>query len=120
MRFRLQRFVAIATLAAHVFAPFAAYATARPGPGTDDVCSVAGAAGQAAQPGERPAPAGHAHDRSHCPWCPGGGAAAALPAGASSIGVLPDHHAAPSAPVGARLEAAAPPTPAARGPPSTA
>jgi len=119
MRFRLQRLIAIATLAAHVFAPFAAYAAAQPGPGTNDVCSVVNA-GRAAQPGERPAPAGHGHHSSHCPWCPAGGAAAALPPGAPSVGVLPARHAAPGASAGTHLEAAIPPTPAARGPPLTA
>jgi hypothetical protein len=79
MKRRLRLAIASAALALHVLAPFVAYASARPLPGFNDLCSVYGNTGAAGvEPVGLPAPYSDRHLLSHCALCPGGSAAVAV------------------------------------------
>jgi len=80
MKSRFRIGVVLVTLAAHLLAPLGAYASATPGPGFDDFCSVNRNA--TALPGSAPAlprPNSPKHGSSHCASCSGSAAPALLP-----------------------------------------
>lgn len=115
-RFRLA--VALVALVSQAVVPFVAYAHAAPATGFDDVCSVYGKT-----PNSAPAiplrPAGK-HPPTHCAFCPGGSAGAAIapklaPAiAATAVGDLRMSDAGEPAPAGARILVPPP-----RGPPDS-
>jgi hypothetical protein len=73
-----RRWIALAVLGAHVFVPFAAYASVKPETSFGDVCSVYGKAqAPAATPAGLPVQGAGHHSADHCALCPGGSAAAA-------------------------------------------
>ena len=116
-RFRLG--VVLVTLALHLLAPLAAYASPTPGPGFDDFCSASRNA--TALPGSVPAlpiPYSPKHGLSHCSLCSGSASAALLPGGLSLAAPLA--HAEASLPRAARalVTVTAVLLPPSRGPPT--
>src|ERR1700682_693312 len=118
MRSRFRVGVLLVTLTAHLLAPLAAYASATPGPGFDDLCSANRNA--TALPNSSPAlpqPYSPKHGSSHCAYCSGSASAAVLPSALSLPAALA--HAEVSLPPATRalITATAVLLPPSRGPP---
>jgi DUF2946 family protein len=116
-----RRWIAVAVLGAHVFVPFAAYASVKAGTVFGDVCSVFGKAqAPTATPVGLPAQGSDRHTADHCALCPGGSATAAIMPPA--LPTMPAH----AHPIVARRSDCAAPTslqlllPPARAPPTAA
>lgn len=112
-RSRLATLLVVLTL--HVLAPLAAYASTKPAPGYNDLCSVYAKTA----PGGAPAQPADRHLPSHCAFCPGGSAAAVLqPTIALALQL---DTGSVCTPVAIRAAVAAAPilSPPPRGPPST-
>jgi hypothetical protein len=67
--------IVFAALILHALVPFAAYAVSAPAPGSSDYCSVYRNAPAKAPAAPLPA---SKHPSSHCAYCPGGSATAAI------------------------------------------
>ena len=117
----LRRWIVLAVLGAHAFAPLAAYASVKAGTAFGDVCSVfAKAQPAAAAPVGLPMQRSDRHAADHCAFCPGGTAPAAVVTSA-----LPTTQVQACTVVARSIECAAPATlsrliPPSRAPPATA
>jgi hypothetical protein len=115
------RWIVLVALGAHVFVPFAAYASAKAGKAFGDVCSVVGKAQTAnALPAGLPSQGSNHHASEHCAFCPGGAATAAVMPPAP-----PTFHTQAQAVVALRVDCVAPATlllllPPSRAPPTSA
>jgi hypothetical protein len=121
MKRRVRLGIAFAALALHVLAPFAAYASVKPAPAYNDLCSVyAKTAPAGVAPVGLPVQQSDRHALSHCALCPGGSAAAAVLPQAIALPLLLQTGAV-RAPVALRAALAAAPIlfPPPRGPPAS-
>jgi hypothetical protein len=79
MKRRSRPAILLVVLTLHVLAPFAAYASTKPVSGYNDLCSVyAKTVPAGVAPAGLPSQQSDRHLPSHCAFCPGGSAAAAV------------------------------------------